>query len=157
MVDDLWSRETAKLEAEAATIQELSLNYRSVCLRLPLVLEPSGGVLRSLLDLFKWGFGAPLADGPNSWFPWIHIYDVVRLVLSALDTETFQGALNCMAGAVTHEQLAKALAVRTGSNLYRWKRIPTFLIQSWFGKPSAVSARKSRSLVCFIPFQRSLP
>jgi uncharacterized protein len=127
------------MEETAAPIQDLSLNCRVVSLRLPLVLEQTGGILAWLLNLYKWGLGAPLGEGEFSWFPWIHIYDVVQLVAMSLENEAFKGGINCVAGTVSHTQLAEALASRTGSTLWSWKHIPKFAVQVSLGKPSAVS------------------
>lgn len=146
--DDVWSQESLRTEAAASSIESLALmNYRVVSLRLPLVLEQSGGILGSLLSLYKWGLGAPLGEGKFSWFPWIHIYDVVRLIMAALETETFAGPLNCTAGTVTHLQLAKALASRTGSTLWSWKQMPEMVVQGWLGKPAAVSFHNMANVI----------
>ncbi|UCG87197.1 MAG: TIGR01777 family oxidoreductase [Gemmatimonadota bacterium] len=80
-----------------------------VCLlRTGMVLGRGGGVLGSLLPLFKSGLGGPWGDG-KQWWSWIHMTDEVGLILFALDRR-LSGPLNLTAPEpVTVNEFAEAL------------------------------------------------
>jgi NAD dependent epimerase/dehydratase family enzyme len=68
----------------------------SVLLRIGVVLGRNGGALERMLPVFKWGLGGPLGSG-NQWFSWIHIADVVGLILWALASGQVRGPVNAVA------------------------------------------------------------
>ncbi|HEY1013965.1 MAG TPA: TIGR01777 family oxidoreductase [Herpetosiphonaceae bacterium] len=76
-------------EAEALRAPE---RCRVVLLRKGVVLTPAGGMLKTLLPLFRLGLGGPLGDG-RQWLPWIHPADDLALTLAALDDASFSGPL----------------------------------------------------------------
>ncbi len=82
---------------------------RSVQLRTGLVLAREGGALAKMLPAFRLGGGGPLGPG-TQWVPWIHLDDVVGLVLLALDDATLAGPLVVAAPApVRQADFARAL------------------------------------------------
>src|ERR1700722_14488778 len=76
---------------EAAQLAE-PLGIRVVRLRFGMVLGP-GGALAKLLPLFRLGVGGKLSSG-HQWMAWIHIDDVVNLILFALNFAAIRGAVN---------------------------------------------------------------
>jgi uncharacterized protein (TIGR01777 family) len=78
-----WEREAMKAE---------QLGLRVVRLRNAMVLG-HGGVLAAMLPMFRAGIGGPLGVG-RQWWPWIHIDDVVELVVHAVSEPAFSGAVN---------------------------------------------------------------
>jgi uncharacterized protein (TIGR01777 family) len=81
---------------EAATASASDAGLRVVHLRIGLVLSATGGALPKMLTPFRLGLGGPLGDG-RMWMSWIHIDDLVRGILHALDTEVLQGPVNALA------------------------------------------------------------
>ena len=77
-------------ESEAIRAEQLGL--RVVRLRNAMILG-DGGVIAAILPIFKAGVGGPLGRG-DQWWPWIHIDDVVELVLHAITESAFTGAVN---------------------------------------------------------------
>ena len=69
---------------------------RTVLLRTGIVLGPDGGALKQMLLPFKLGLGGPIGRGQH-WMSWIHIRDHSRLILAALESDAFRGALNAVA------------------------------------------------------------
>lgn len=105
---DLWSRDTERAEVEAYRAE--SFGVRAVALRIGVVLGREGGTLAAQVPQFRSGWGGPTPPG-NQWFPWIHIADVVGLVLFVLDRRHVHGPLNAAApGIVTNAAYAAALA-----------------------------------------------
>ena len=94
---------------EAAEREAEDVVDRVVIFRTGLVLTKDGGLLKQLLLPFKLGAGGPIAGG-EQFLSWIHIEDVVGLVLWALDDHTVWGTINATApNPVTNRDFSKAL------------------------------------------------
>ena len=65
-------------------VDEWPAMTRVVKLRTPMVLAREGGALPRFVPLAKWFILAPLGSG-NQWMPWIHIDDLVRLYIHAMN------------------------------------------------------------------------
>ncbi len=81
-------------EAEAHKASEYGI--RVVSVRIGLVLGLGGGLLEQVLPPFKIGAGGKLGSG-NQWMSWIHVDDVVGIMMHALENENISGALNATA------------------------------------------------------------
>ncbi len=93
--------ETAAAEAAAGT--------RVVLLRTGLVAGRGGGFLAPLSRLTRFGLGGPTGSG-QQWWPWVHLDDVVGLILHALDDEAVQGPVNvCAPDPARQREVASAL------------------------------------------------
>ena len=94
-------------EAEAGRARELGL--RVVTVRNGMVLGAGGGALARMLLPFKLGLGGRLGDGRH-WVPWVHLDDVVGLMLDAAKSE-INGAMNAVAPEpVTNQEFTRTLA-----------------------------------------------
>lgn len=94
---------------EGAAQAAESLGIRAVRLRFGMVLG-HGGALAKLLTPFRMGVGGRLGSG-RQWMSWIHIADVVKLILFALDYGVIRGAVNATAPhPVTNEEFTDRLA-----------------------------------------------
>lgn len=83
-VTDAW-------EAEARAAERYGV--RVVLARLGIVLAPDGGALARMLPPFKLGLGGKLGNG-RQWMPWVHLTDVVGLLLHAARDERLRGPMN---------------------------------------------------------------
>lgn len=93
---------------------------RVTCLRIGVVLGKGGGALAKMLPAFKLGLGGRLGSG-EQWMSWIHVDDLVALLLFALDTPAIKGVYNAVApGAVKNKDFTAEL----GKALGRPARIP---------------------------------
>ena len=81
-------------------------------------LARDGGALAKMALPFKLGVGGVLGDG-RQYMSWVHLDDVVAMLVRAIDDATIVGAFNAVPGAVTNAEFTKAL----GRALHR----PTFL------------------------------
>ena len=110
-------------EAEAAEAEHLGIR---VCrLRLGVVLHPTSGALEKMLPFFKLGIAGPLGTG-RQHFPWVHIDDVIGLILHCLQNNDVSGPVNAVAPQpITNLQFTRSL----GRVLHR----PTLLPVSKFG------------------------
>ena len=99
---------------EAATQPAEAAGVRVVHLRTGLVLSAQGGLLTPMLPLFRAGLGGPTGSG-RQFMPWIHIDDVLGLILEALFDERYVGPLNVTApNPVRYRAFAKALGAALG-------------------------------------------
>jgi uncharacterized protein len=82
-----------------------------VCrLRTGIVLGRGGGALQSMRLPFALGLGGPLGDG-RQWMSWIHLDDLVGIILYLLQHETLTGPFNGTAPVpVTHAEFVRTLA-----------------------------------------------
>ena len=63
---------------------------------------------------FFFGLGGPVGSG-DQYFPWIHIDDLVELMVYAIENDHVNGILNAVAPQiVTNKEFAKALGVSMG-------------------------------------------
>ena len=115
--DDFLAETCVAWEAEAAKARELGI--RVVTVRVGIVLGSGGGALAKMLIPFKLGLGSPLGNG-RQWMPWIHIDDLVGVMLHAARHGELDGPMNGTApNPVTNRQFTRALG--------RVLRRPTFL------------------------------
>jgi len=94
---------------ENAAMKAAEFNLRVVVIRTGLVLDKNDGALKQLLTPFKLFVGGKFGSG-NQWFSWIHIDDIVRMYLFALENNKLFGAVNGTSpNPVTNEEFAKTL------------------------------------------------
>lgn len=95
-------------EAAAAPAREAGV--RVVHPRIGVVLDPGGGMLRTVLPLFRAGLGGRLGDG-RQWMSWIALADVVEILVAAVRNTALAGPLNAVApGPVRNAEFTAALA-----------------------------------------------
>ena len=105
--NDFLARVCRQLEQEA--LKAVHLGVRTIALRTGVVLSADGGALPKMMRPFRFGLGGWLGSG-KQWFPWIHIEDLVRIILFLLENDHLQGAVNGVApGIVNSKQFAKLL------------------------------------------------
>jgi hypothetical protein len=95
-------------EAEAEGARRFGA--RVVRLRTALVLGREAPAITRFGGLFRWGLGGKLGSG-RQWMSWIHLEDLVALILRALEDPRLDGAVN--AGApepVTNAEFTRLLA-----------------------------------------------
>ncbi len=89
--NDFLAKVCADWEREALRSRELGL--RVVPVRISTVLGRAGGALKAMLPPFRLGLGGQFGSG-QQWMSWIHLDDLVRLLLFAADTAAVTGPLN---------------------------------------------------------------
>ncbi len=106
--NDFLANVCVNLEEQAFKAREAGI--RTIALRTGVVLSASGGALPKMALPFRFGLGGRLGSG-RQWFPWIHIQDMARLIVFAVENETVQGPVNAVApGIVTNQAFTRALA-----------------------------------------------
>jgi uncharacterized protein len=98
------------MEWEQAAVLAEALGLRAVRLRIGMILASDGGALAKMLPPFRFGVGGRLGSG-RQWTSWIHVDDLVKLILFALARTDVSGALNAVApNPVTNTEFTKELA-----------------------------------------------
>jgi hypothetical protein len=109
---------------EGSTAPAAEAGVRVVHMRISNVLAPVGGLLGTLLPLFRLGFGAPFGSGRQIW-PWMALADLISAVFHILDHPEIRGPVNFAAPeAVTNAAFTRALAAAVGRPTVL--RVPAF-------------------------------
>lgn len=119
LVDTSFSSKLCQ-QWETAAMQAESLGIRTCLLRTGIVLGEGGGALSKMLLPFKMGFGGKIGDG-NQWMPWIHLDDLVGIILYCIANQHLKGPINGTSpNPVTNQVFTKTL----GRVLHRPTIIP---------------------------------
>lgn len=133
---------------EAAAELAAGLGVRVVRTRIGVVLDRAGGALKAMLPAFRAGVGGPVAGG-RQYMPWVHIDDVVGIILAALDgvgaggPALWSGPVNaCAPAPTTNREFSRAL----GRALRRPAAVPVprFALERIFGEMSFVLIASQR-------------
>lgn len=98
------------IDWENAALESEDYGIRAVVLRSGIVLTDKGGALERILTPFKFFVGGILGSG-KQWMPWIHIEDLVNLILFCMENESIRGAINATSPQqITNREFTKILA-----------------------------------------------
>ena len=141
--NDFLAQVCIEWEREALAAQQLGM--RVVCLRSGIVLGPGGGALAKMLTPFKMGMGGPLGSG-NQYMPWVHIDDLVELMLFAAQHESINGPLNGVApNPVTNREFTKTLGRALGRPTVM-PAVPAFVLRTMVGDMAEMLLASQRVL-----------
>ncbi len=125
MVVDSWEREALKV---------LEFGTRVVTLRTGVVLSETGGALKKMILPFKFFVGGPIGSG-KQWFPWIHVDDLIGVILYTIKNFDVVGPLNVTAPqSITMKQFCSVLG--EVMNRPSWIPVPAFVLKMLFGEMS---------------------
>jgi uncharacterized protein len=120
------------------------LDMRVVRLRTGVVLDPAGGALGKMLPPFKLGIGGPVAGG-RQYVSWIHVADLIGIVLTALTDERWSSAINATAPEpATNSELSTVL----GRLLHRpaVMPVPALALRLLYGEMAQIVTSGARVL-----------
>ena len=128
--NDFLAKTCQEWETEAHKATDLGI--RVVTVRIGLVLGLGGGLLAQVLPPFKIGVGGILGSG-RQWMSWIHVDDVIGIILHALENNEIRGALNATAPTpVRNTEFTKTLGtVLRRPTLFP---VPTFGLKLMMGE-----------------------
>ncbi|MFO5473244.1 MAG: TIGR01777 family oxidoreductase [Dolichospermum sp.] len=130
---DFLSQVCKEWEKEAEKVKDIGV--RLVILRLGIVLG-NGGALGKMITPFKLFAGGPIGSG-RQWFSWIHLDDIVSLIIQALTQPTMNGVYNATA---PHPVRMTELSTTMGQvmNRHSWLPVPAFALEAMLGDGAKV-------------------
>lgn len=112
------------------------LGKRLVKLRIGIVLSNDGGALVEFKKPLQFGIAGILGSGKQV-VSWVHIEDLCRLFVYAIENPNLHGAYNAVAtNPITNKQLTITLAKITRSSFYIPMHVPTFVLKMMLGELS---------------------
>jgi uncharacterized protein len=81
---------------EKAALKAKKKGIRVCCIRTGVVLGSHGGVLEKLRLAYLMGMGGPIGSG-KQWLSWVHLDDLIRILLFCLENEHIEGPVNATA------------------------------------------------------------
>jgi uncharacterized protein (TIGR01777 family) len=117
---------------EEAAARAESHGVRVVRLRIGVALAREGGALGLMLRPFRLGLGGRIGSG-HQWLPWVHVDDVVGLILLGLEAGAASGPINAVApGSVRNADFARLLAAKLGRPAFL--PLPAFVLRAALGE-----------------------
>jgi uncharacterized protein (TIGR01777 family) len=115
---DFLAKLCVEWEREALVAREFGV--RVVTSRTALVLAREAPAFRRLLTVFRLGLGARLGNG-RQWMSWVHLEDLIQLILHAVGRPEIEGPLNASApGAVRNWEFTQTFAATLGRPAFLW-------------------------------------
>lgn len=130
-IHDEFSHQVCQKWEEIA-LQAESSETRVCILRTGIVLSENGGALKKMLPAFKLGLGGPIASG-QQYMSWIHIDDMVAVILAAIYQTSLSGVINATAPMpVSNQEFSETLSEVL--NRPCWFTVPSFMLRTLMGE-----------------------
>ena len=124
-----------------------SLGIRLVKLRIGIVLGNDGGALPEFKKPIRLGTAAILDSG-KQMVSWIHIDDLCRMFIAAIENKEMHGSYNAVAPMpVSNRSLTLTLAKAMNGKFYIPVHVPAFVLKIMMGERSA-EVLKSATVSC---------
>jgi uncharacterized protein len=126
---------TTVKEWEDAMQPVKELGKRLVFFRTGIVLSNEGGAYKEFKKPLKFGMASILGNG-HQVISWIHIKDLVRLYIEAIENENWNGVYNAVApNPVSNQQLVKEMA-KQSTGLHLTAKVPSAILKVVLGEMS---------------------
>ncbi len=113
-----------------------NLDKRLVRLRLGIALSNEGGALAEFKRPVRLGVAAILGSG-EQMVSWVHIDDLCRAFIHAIETPEMEGVFNLVApNVVANKKLTLGIAASMNGNFYIPFKVPSFLLKLIMGEMS---------------------
>lgn len=145
---------------EQSILAAEKMDVRVCTLRTGIVLGNGGGALAEFIKPLKFGVAGILGSGKQV-VSWIHINDLCRMYLFALENQTLKGSFNAVAPLpVSNKELTLTLAHTLRGKFFIPMHVPAFVLKLMMGQRSIEvlkSATVSATKIQEAGFQFSFP
>lgn len=138
--EDFLAQVTRQWESEVDKFDALSI--RTVKIRIGIVLSEQGGALKKIARYINYGVGASLGTG-KQYMSWIHIDDLCRMFIAAIDDSSMNGAYNGVCDWISNKELTKATA-RVLKRPLLLPSVPRFAIKILIGEMAMIVVNGSK-------------
>lgn len=139
-VTDFLSEVIRKWEKAADAIPA----ERLVKLRIGVVLDKQAGAFPIMAIPYRLFGGGKIGSG-KQWLSWIHLEDIVRLIMFCLDNAHINGPVNASAPVpVTNDAFGRAIGKAMGRP--HWFPVPAVLMRALFGEMATMILDGQRAL-----------
>jgi uncharacterized protein len=119
------------------------ITSRLVILRIGIVLGHEGGMYAKLLPLFNAGLASVIGNGRN-FISWIHLQDLVRMFVHAIEHNTVQGVYNATASEpVTLNEFTHLMAKSVNRKVWL-PNVPSFVLRMVMGERASLIVKGCR-------------
>lgn len=139
---DFLGQTCQKWEAVLDPVKKMGKRW--VRFRAGIVLSDKGGALAEFLKPLRFGIATILGSG-NQIISWIHVDDMVRLYIMAIEDEKLEGVYNAVSPMpVSNKELILELAKVKRGKLFIPVYVPAFLLKLVFGEMSTEVLKSTR-------------
>lgn len=129
---------------EAAAKKAGDHGVRTAMVRIGVVFGKGGGALEQMVPAFKFFVGGPIGDGKQI-YSWVHIDDVVGLILLAIDDDRVSGPINATSPyPASAAEVAKAIGVTL--NRPSFFKVPKGIVSAMLGEAAEIVTDSQRVL-----------
>ncbi|OIK15738.1 TIGR01777 family protein [Bacillus sp. MUM 116] len=134
VADDFLGRTVHDWERKSSEMREFGI--RTVFMRFGVIMGKEGGALPLMALPYKLFLGGTVGSG-EQWVSWVHITDVVRAIIFAIENSRLFGPVNVTA---PNPKRMKEFGKTIGAVLHRphWFPVPVFLMKAALGKKSSL-------------------
>ncbi len=126
LVCDAWEKE----------IFSLKKAKRKIIFRIGIVIGKEGGVIKKLVPIFHFFFGAILGSG-KQMMSWIHIEDFSQMIRNALENPSYTGVYNATSPQpISNKDFSKAIAKKLRRIVFL--KIPSFFLKIVLGEMASL-------------------
>lgn len=120
------------------------ISERIACLRTAMVLSNEGGAFPLLQKTVDFNVGSAVGSG-KQWMNWIHLEDLVKMYVFAVENSEIHGKYNAVADeVVTNELFMKKLA-KISNKFFIPITVPSFILRTIFGEMSGIILKGTRA------------